>query len=192
MRTRHFIFILAVCALVSLVAYGAWLATSSGPASAHATLATRSASKAEELLLRAAQSDLVDCPKSKGAILPSSPQTSHHKVILTWNPNPPSKDPSIAAAGYCLYRIVTQDPKSIKKDCGDCEQVNQKSIKGTACVDDVVQDGTTYVYVATAVNKFGIPSGLSNTSLAPIPSSPDVKVPVTPNTYPRCRQDNQP
>ncbi len=192
MQARHFIFILAVCALVSMVAYGIWLATNTGPASAHATMATRSASKAEELRLQAAKPVLVDCPKSKGAILPASPQTSHHKVILTWNANPPSNDPSIAAAGYCLYRIPKQNLKKRDKDCTLCEQVNQKSISGTACVDDVVQDGTTYVYVATAVNKYGQPSGLSNETLAPIPPTAAVKGPVFPNSYPLCRKDNQP
>ena len=190
MRVRHFIFVLAVCALLSMVAYGIWLATSSGRASAHATMATRSASKAEELLLRAAQSNLVDCPKSKGTILPVSPQTSHHKVILTWDANPTSSDPSIAAAGYCLYRIPKEDLQKRDKDCTLCEQVNQKSINGTACVDDVVQDGTTYVYVAKAVNKYGQPSGLSNDTLAPIPPTAEAK-PGIPNTYPRCRKDNQ-
>ena len=155
-------------------------------------MTTRSASKAEELLLRQANSVLVDCPKSKGAILPASPQTSHHKVILTWNANPSSSNLSIAAAGYCLYRIPKQDLLKRDKDCTLCEQVNQKAINGTACVDDVVQDGTTYIYAARAVNKYGQPSGLSNDTLAPIPSSPEVKVPIVPNSYPRCRQDNQP
>lgn len=191
MRARHFILILAVCALISIVVYGIWLATNSGRASAHATMATRSASKAEELLLRAATSDLVVCPKSTGAILSDSLRTRHHKVILTWNANPPSSDPSIAAVGYCLYRIAGKDADKVQKDCGNCEQVNQKSIKGTACVDDLVQDGTTYVYVATAVNKYGKPSGLSNKTIAPIPSSPDVKVPVVPNSYPFCRENNE-
>ncbi|HET7891126.1 MAG TPA: hypothetical protein VFL34_06350 [Candidatus Sulfotelmatobacter sp.] len=154
-------------------------------------MATRSASKAEELLLRAAKSDLVICPKPTGAILPDPLPAGHHKVILTWNANPPSSDPSIAAVGYCLYRIISQDPNTIQKDCGNCEQVNQKSISGTACVDDLVHDGTTYVYVATAVNKFGKQSGLSNKTLAPVPSSPDVKVPVIPNSYPFCRENNE-
>lgn len=188
MRARHFIFILAVCGLVSIIAYGIWLLTSSGGASAHATMATRSASKAEELLLQAAKPHPGDCPP-KAAVAPVS--TSHHKVILTWNANPPSTDPSVAAAGYCLYRIANPDLNKIQKDCANCEQVNQKSIKGTGCVDDVVQDGTTYVYVTTAVNSKGKPSGLSNTTVAPIPSSPEVKVPIIPNSYPRCRQDNQ-
>jgi hypothetical protein len=192
MRTRHFILILAVCALVSIIAYGTWFVTSSGRASAHATMTTRSASKAEELILHQANSVLVDCPKSKGAILPASPQTNHHKVILRWNANPPSSNPSIAAAGYCLYRIPKQDLHKRDKDCTLCEQVNQKAINGTACVDDVVQDGTTYIYAARAVNKYGQPSGLSNDTLAPIPSSSEVKVPIVPNSHPRCRQDNQP
>ena len=192
MQVRHFIFILAVCALASIVAYGIWVATNTGRASAHATIATRSASKTEEFRLQAAKSVLlVDCPKSKGAILPASPQTSHHKVILTWNANPPSNDPLIAAAGYCLYRIPKQDFEKRGKDCILCEPVNQKAINGTACVDDVVEDGTTYIYVATAVNKNGKPSGLSNEALAPIPPTAEVKGPIIPNSYPLCRKDNQ-
>jgi hypothetical protein len=191
MRARHLIFTLAVCALASIVAYGIWIATYSDRAAAHAALTSRTASKAEERLLRAAKSDLVDCPKSKGAILPDVSDNRHHKVVLTWNANPTSTDQSIAAAGYCLYRIPKQDLRKRDKDCTLCEQINQKAINGIACVDNVVQDGTTYIYVARAVNKYGQPSGLSNDTLAPIPATAEVKGPVIPNSYPLCRKDNQ-
>ena len=75
MRARHFIFILPVCALVSLVAYGLWLITSSRGATAHANLVTRNASKTEEMLLRAAQIELRPCPKSDGPKLKESRRT---------------------------------------------------------------------------------------------------------------------
>jgi hypothetical protein len=190
MRMRHFIFILAACAPVSMVAYGVWLITSSSPATAHASLVTRNASKAEEMLLRAVPPKPLPCPQSHGAILQTSPQTGHHKVILTWNASASSTDPRRQAIGYCLYRsgiqnIAKQDPK-----CSTCEQINRKPISGTACVDDLVQDGARYYYVATAINGNGDPSWLSNDTLAEIPPSTQVKGSVAATSYPRCRADN--
>ncbi|HEX4786033.1 MAG TPA: hypothetical protein VH350_16950 [Candidatus Sulfotelmatobacter sp.] len=90
-----------------------------------------------------------------------------------------------------MYRIPKQDLQKRDKDCTLCEQVNQKAIKGTACVDNVVQDGTTYIYVAKAVNKYGQPSGFSNDTLAPIPPTVEVNGPVVPKAYPSCRQNNE-
>lgn len=191
MRARHFIFILAVCALVSMVVYGVWLTTSSSRATAHANLVTRNPSKAEEKLLKATQPKPLLCPESHGAILQASPQTSHHKVILTWNASAPSTDPKRQAVGYCLYRIAPQDLPNRDKKCSTCEQVNEKPIDGTACVDDVVQDGAKYYYVATAINGDGDPSSLSNDTPAEIPATAAVKGPVTASSYPRCRKDNQ-
>ena len=128
MRARHSILILAVCALVSMVAYGVWLITSSSRATAHANLVTRNASKDEEMLLRAAQPKPLRCPESHGATLQASPQTGHHKVILTWNASAPSTDPTRQAVGYCLYRSGTQNVAKQDAKCSLCEQINQKPI----------------------------------------------------------------
>jgi hypothetical protein len=189
MRARHSILILAVCALVSMVAYGVWLITSSSRATAHANLVTRNASKDEEMLLRAAQPKPLRCPESHGATLQASPQTGHHKVILTWNASAPSTDPTRQAVGYCLYRSGTQNVAKQDAKCSLCEQINQKPISSTACIDDLVQDGATYYYVATAINGNGDPSSLSNDTLAEIPSTAQVKGSVN-ASYPRCRADN--
>jgi len=190
MQARYFIFILAVCALASLVAYGVWLITSSNRVTAHANLATRNASKTEEMLLRAAQPKPLLCPVSHGAILPASPETGHHKVILTWNASAPSINPKSRAVGYCLYRIASRDVTKRDEKCSTCEQINKLPIAGTVCVDDWVQDGATYDYVATAINEEGHPSSLSNDTLAKIPATAQVNGPAAASPYPRCRADN--
>jgi hypothetical protein len=191
MRVRHFIFILSVSTVISLAAYGVWLITSSrGATAAHANLATRNTSKAEEKLLRAAQTEQRHCPKSDGTKLTESPETHHHKVILTWNAS--ANDPRHEVVGYCLYRIASKDQPHWAEKCKNCEQVNQKSIDGTACVDDVVQDGAKYYYVAMAINRYGQTSSLSNDTLAEIPPTAEINGPVNTTSYPRCRKDNQP
>jgi len=192
MRARYFIFFAGLCALMSMVGYGIW-ALSSSHATAHAGLATRSASQAEERLIKAAVSPpLKPCPKSSGSILSASPQTGHHKVFLTWNASPDFPDPVRHPVGYCLYRSST--PKIAAKDpkCNSCEQVNQKPIPGTACVDDWVQDGVNYYYVATAVNIYGDPSVLSTDTPANIPPNPAATGATVTGTYPRCRAENVP
>ncbi len=66
MRARYFIFFLGLCALISITGYGIWLVSASH-ATAHAGLTARSASQAEEKLLKAAVSpQLKPCPKSSG------------------------------------------------------------------------------------------------------------------------------
>jgi hypothetical protein len=190
MRSRPFIFILAVCAPVSMVAFGLWLIAGSSRPTAHASLVTRNASKAEEILLRAAPPKPLQCPESHGAPLQASPHTGHHKVILTWNASAPSPDPTRQAVGYCLYRSGTQNVAKQDPKCSSCEQINRKPVSGTACVDDLVQDGARYYYVATAINGNGDTSSLSNDTLAEIPSSTQVKGSVAAVSYPRCRADN--
>lgn len=191
MRARHFISIFAACALASTVAYGVWLVTSSTGATAHAKLVTRNALKTEEKLLSSVQpKPLKPCRKSNGTILPASPQTGRHKVFLTWNASTYFSDRKRHAVGYCLYRSGTPNVAASDPTCDKCEQVNQKPISGTACVDDLVQDGAKYYYVATAVNEDGEPSPLSNETFAPIPSDPKVTRPAVKGSYPRCRADN--
>jgi len=190
MRARYIIFVFAATALVSMVAYGVWRAISSTGATAHANLVTRNASKAEEKLLSAAQPKPKRCPKSSGAILPASPQTGHHKVFLTWNASTYFPDSERHAVGYCLYRSGTPNVATYDPTCSKCEQVNRKPIPGTACVDDLVQDGAKYYYVATAVNEDGYPSPLSTESFAPIPSDPKVTGSAVKGSYPRCRAEN--
>ena len=190
MRARLFIFIFGACALTSMVVYGVWLATHSTGSTAHANLVTRNASEAEEKLLSAAQPKPKPCPKSSGDVLRASPQTGHHKVFLTWNASTYFPDAKRHAVGYCLYRSGTQNVAASDPKCDKCEQVNQKPVPGTACVDDLVRDGAKYYYVATAVNQDGDPSPLSTETFAPIPPDPKVTGTVVKGSYPRCRAEN--
>jgi len=191
MRARQFISIFAACVLASTVAYGVWLVTSSTGATAHAKLVTRNASKTEEKLLSSAQPQpSKPCRQSIGAVLSAGPQTGHHKVFLTWNASTYSSDRKRHALGYCLYRSGTPNVAASDPKCDKCEQVNLKPIPGTACVDDLVQDGAKYYYVATAVNEDGEPSPLSNETFAPIPSDPRITGSPVKGSYPRCRADN--
>jgi hypothetical protein len=191
MRARPLIFIFAACALVSMIAYGVRLVTGPNGTTAHASLVTRNASKNEEKLLSIAQpKPQKHCPKPPDAVVPAPPQTGHHKVFLTWNASTYFSDRKRHAAGYCLYRSGTQNVAASDPKCDRCEQVNQKPIPGTACVDDLVEDGAKYYYVATAVNEDGEPSPLSNETFAPIPSDPKATGSAAKGSYPRCRADN--
>ena len=130
---------------------------------------------------------LPPCPPAGLPILqPSAPHTGHHKVILTWNASAPSPHPEDNAVGYCLYRSPTKGAALKNATCGNCEQINLVPVVGTACVDDLVQDGATYFYVATAINTNKIRSASSNEILVPIPPSPKSSGASVPN-YPLCR-----
>lgn len=116
-----------------------------------------------------------------------APHTGHHKVFLKWNASKPSKDDSNEVVGYCLYRST--EKKVAKKDpkCPKCEQVNRVPIKETQCVDDLVTDGTTYYYVATAITR---KSGLSTTSNEIPVKIPRSERPIghaPADSYPSCR-----
>jgi hypothetical protein len=152
---------------------------------------TRNASKAEEELLSSAPPKLPKpCPTPNATVLPAPSPTGHHKVFLTWNASIFFTDSKRHAVGYCLYRSGTQNVAASDPKCDKCEQVNQKPIPGTACVDDLVQDGARYYYVARAVNEDGDPSPLSNETFAPIPPDPKVTSLAVKGSYPRCRAEN--
>jgi hypothetical protein len=120
------------------------------------------------------------CPaQGVSTLQPLAPKSGHHTVTLSWKASARSVKPEAQAVGYCLYRSKT--PYAAKRylaenrKCNDCELVNATAFDGTSCVDDHVQDGTTYYYVVTAVNKHGIPSPPSNeTPPARIPSKESV------------------
>jgi hypothetical protein len=93
--------------------------------------------------------------------------------------------------GYCLYRSKTPDAATRylaeHRKCDDCVLLNATPFAGTICVDDHVQDGATYYYVATAINKNGIPSSPSN---EPPPARIPIKEIVTSSSvvsYPLCQ-----
>jgi hypothetical protein len=186
----HFIFFLAVCVLTLFVVYALRLIGTAGRVSPNPTLVSRQASSHEKILLAAAQRELPDCPPGAIPMLPPSPRTGHHKVTLTWNQSTFYPDPQRHAVGYCLYRGTTQIVKKKISECLNCEQINKTSIEGTACIDDLAEDGVLYYYVAAAVNQGGTPSLFSNPTPAQIPlTTVPVGSPAAP-TYPRCRALN--
>ncbi len=153
---------------------------------------SRQASKTEEKRFQAPPNPnrQKPCPSTTTSNPVTVPQTGHHKVFLTWNASTYFSDRKRHAVGYCLYRSGTPNVAASDPKCDKCEQVNQKPIPGTACVDDLVQDGAKYYYVATAVNEDGEPSPLSNETFAPIPSDPKATGSAVKGSYPRCRADN--
>lgn len=199
LKLKHFVVTFAPCVLIALIAYGVWLISGSRRTNAKRELRTREASPAEERLLQAAKVNELQaakpkelrCPESHGARLEDVPEHRHHRGILTWNASASSTNPERKAVGYCLYRFDPKNRDKVKHDktCNICEQINEKPIKGTACIDTVVEDGAKYYYVATAVNKGGDPSPLSNDVFAEIPPTSQVKASVN-VAYPLCRAGN--
>jgi hypothetical protein len=96
-------------------------------------------------------------------------RTGHHKVLLSWNAGAPAAKPENNAVGYCLYRSKKKHVARKNPLCRDCEQVNSLPISGVTCVDDLVQDGTVYYYVVTAIDQHGTLSSASNEIVASIP-----------------------
>jgi len=80
---------------------------------------------------------------------------TQHTVDLTWNS-------SAEAVGYNIYRgTVSGGPYSM---------INSSLDSSTAYTDSTVTSGTTYYYVATAVNSSSEESGYSNQATAVIPN----------------------
>jgi len=130
----------------------------------------------------------VMCPPAGMTPLhPSAPDTVHHKVFLKWNASKPSKDATGEVAGYCLYRSTQKKVAQKNPICGDCERVNIFPLAGTACVDDLVEDGAKYYYVATAVSRNRDLSITSNEIPVEIPSAESPIGHPPPGSYPSCR-----
>lgn len=120
-------------------------------------------------------------------MLQPSARTGHHRVILTWNASAASKDLDAAAAGYCLYRSEIQGAAKQNPTCKDCEQINAVPLRGTACIDDLAEDGAKYYYVVTAINARQKLSSASNEIPAQIPPGTQKANPSAPASYPFCR-----
>lgn len=131
-------------------------------------------------------------PAGLPALQPSPQNTGHHKVILSWNANPPAPDPAIKAVGYCLYRSKTPQAAKQNPRCTNCEQINSMPIAGTGCVDNLVEDGAAYYYVVTAINAAGKISFSSNETPAPIPNTKAAVSSVPASSYPSCRAKTAP
>jgi hypothetical protein len=122
------------------------------------------------------------------SLQPSSPGTGDHKVFLKWNASVmPSGATDKNAVGYCLYRSATKSAAKREPTCSSCERVNIVPVPGTACVDDLVKDGATYFYVATAINRDSQISSSSNEVPVVIPRSPRSVRPAPAGSYPFCR-----
>ena len=78
-----------------------------------------------------------------------------HKVSLAWSPSTSS------VTGYDIYRSTLSG--------GPYSRVNPSLVTGTTYTDEDVQGGTTYFYVATAVDSHGVESVFSNEVSATIP-----------------------
>jgi hypothetical protein len=137
----------------------------------------------------AADPKLPVCPPAGLPTLQSSPQkTGHHVVTLSWQGRAPSSNSDSQAVGYCLYRSKERNAAKQNATCSHCEQVNPIPLADTACVDDLVEDGTTYYYVVTAINSKGRISSASNEILAQVPSTKKNANPVPADSYPLCRE----
>lgn len=145
------------------------------------------------ILPTVAEPSLPACPAQGIAMMqPSASKPGHHQVTLSWKASAPSAKPEAKAAGYCLYRSKSPATlmKYLKKQsrkCKYCELVNPTAFSGTTCVDDLVRDGATYYYAATAVNAKGTPSPPSNVTLARIPNSKTSASSSSGPPYPACR-----
>jgi hypothetical protein len=141
-----------------------------------------------------------ECPTGGVSPLEASAfGTGHHKVFVKWNASQPSKEAPNEAVGYCLYRItkkngekkedVAKKKDEVKKNpiCPDCERINKVPVKGTACVDDLVQDGETYFYVAVAIAQNRDLSTTSNEVTVEIPRTTHAIGLPPPGIYPSCR-----
>ncbi|GAB4251164.1 MAG: hypothetical protein Kow00109_26940 [Acidobacteriota bacterium] len=86
-------------------------------------------------------------------------------VTLEWDPN---SEPDLA--GYNIYRSLQSGSGYVK--------LNSSLIQSTTYTDTTIEYGTTYYYVATAVNTAGLESGYSNevSYTAVLPPQPPVAV----------------
>jgi fibronectin type 3 domain-containing protein len=76
-------------------------------------------------------------------------------VALTWNAS------TSTVSGYNVYRSTVSGSGYVK--------LNSSLVSGLTYTDSNVQSGTTYYYVATAVDSSGNESAYSNQASAPIP-----------------------
>jgi hypothetical protein len=80
-----------------------------------------------------------------------------HSVTLNW-----TASTSTGVVGYNVYRATQSG--------GPYTKVNSASVTGTSFVDTNVVAGTTYYYVATAVNSSGMESANSSQASATVPT----------------------
>src|SRR5262249_38250788 len=82
-------------------------------------------------------------------------QVVSHTVSLTWS------DTGSTITGYNVYRTTTSGSGYVK--------ITSSLLQTTGYTDSTVQSGTTYFYVATAVDNTGVESAFSNEAQAIVP-----------------------
>jgi len=127
------------------------------------------------------------CPPAGLAPLQPSQPGAGHRVTLSWNRSLRSNRPEDNAVGYCLYRSKKKNAARKNATCTDCERVNSIPVAGTTCVDDLVQGGATYYYVATAISGRGRLSAASNEITVVIPSGRPAAASSSAASPPFCR-----
>lgn len=135
------------------------------------------------------------CPEAGLPATHGSSDNRHHKVTLTWKASAPSVHATGNPVGYCLYRSTTKGLAKMamaitNARCGGCEQVNRIPIPGTGCVDDLVEDDTTYYYMITAISPAGLTSASSDEAIVQVPHRKSTD--PAPSAYPSCRVKNLP
>jgi hypothetical protein len=83
-------------------------------------------------------------------------QAGQHSVALSWNPSTSS------VVGYNVYRGT--------QNGGPYSKLNSSLEPATAYTDSTVLSGTTYYYVATAVDSNNVESTYSNQAVAQVPN----------------------
>ncbi len=123
------------------------------------------------------------CPTYGSFPEPSDSQIKgEHKVILFWDASAPSDAKHGAPVGYCVYRGLQQDDKSLVR-------VNNLTFPGTSCTDDMVQTGKTYFYKVKALSANEKPSDATDfTSAAVLDRAPIIHIASPP---PLCRDASQ-
>jgi len=123
----------------------------------------------------ASQAVLLVCPPTHlSPLRASTPGTErHHQVTLSWIAAPSSPRPGGDVVGYCIYRSTTQYAAKQDPLCPVCERVNLAPVKDVSCIDDLVDDHTTYYYVVTAINGGDNISSPSNEATAPVGNQPN-------------------
>ena len=181
-----------ICALVLIIVNGFQTIAAIGQVShdpgSDAQSAKTPTPKRKGTLAAAAEPTLPSCPPAGLPTVQAAPQnTGHHSVTLSWNASAPSSNSEGKAVGYCLYRSKKQHAAKQNSTCSDCEQINSQPIIETRCLDNLVEDGTTYYYVVTSTNAKGKISSSSNEIPVQVPLNTDPLKSDSPGSYPLCR-----
>jgi hypothetical protein len=182
-RRLHFAILTIACIMQTVSCHG----RAPGSSASVQTVATP---RGREATAAAAEPKVIPCPPAGSHL--AAFVTGHHKVILSWKASVPSIHQEDSAVGYCLYRSTTKNvaDKNATKEfrCSGCEQINFIPVASTGCIDNLVQDATTYYYVATAISRGETLSTASNETSAEIPPGPQSINPSIVSSYSLCRE----